>query len=56
MTGVQTCALPISPACIELKAGINHKIASIDDAVWFCVHATDETDAEKVDEVLIAKD
>jgi len=45
-----------APACIELKAGINHKIASIDDAVWFCVHATDETDAEKVDEVLIAKD
>jgi quercetin dioxygenase-like cupin family protein len=44
-----------APACIEIKAGIHHKIISLEDATWFCIHATDETDAEKVDEVLIAR-
>lgn len=45
----------VAPACIEIKAGIHHKIISLEDATWFCIHATDETDAEKVDEVLIAR-
>jgi quercetin dioxygenase-like cupin family protein len=43
------------PACIEIKAGIPHLIEAITDVVWFCIHATDETDIEKVDEVLITK-
>jgi len=43
------------PACIEIKAGIAHHITAITDVVWFCIHATDETDVEKVDEVLITK-
>ena len=42
-----------APACIEIKAGIYHRIVSLEDAVWFCIHATDETDVSKVDEVLI---
>ena len=45
----------IAPACIEIKAGIHHKIVSLEDATWFCIHATDETDASKVDEVLIQR-
>ena len=44
-----------APACIEIKAGIHHKIVSLEDCVWFCIHATDETDPDKVDEVLIAR-
>lgn len=44
-----------APACIEIKAGIHHKVISLEDATWFCIHATDETDADKVDEVLIAR-
>jgi len=44
-----------SPACILIKAGEHHKITAIEDAVWFCVHATDETDPDKVDEVLIRR-
>jgi mannose-6-phosphate isomerase-like protein (cupin superfamily) len=44
-----------APACIEIKAGVYHKIISLEDATWFCVHATEETDAEKIDEVLIAR-
>jgi len=44
-----------APACIEIKAGVFHKITSLEDCVWFCVHATDETDPEKVDEILIQR-
>ena len=42
-----------APACIEIKAGVHHAIEALDDSVWFCIHATDETDVSKLDEVLI---
>jgi len=42
-----------APACIEIVAGENHGVKAITDVVWFCVHATDEKDPSKVDEVLI---
>ena len=45
-----------APACITIKAGVNHKITALDDVTWFCVHSTDETDPERVDEVVIQKD
>lgn len=41
------------PDCIVIRAGQQHKITAHTDSVWFCVHATDETDPEKVDSVLI---
>ena len=44
-----------APACIDIKAGINHTIEALEDAVWFCIHATEETDITKIDEVLIEK-
>ena len=44
-----------APACIEIKAGIHHKIISLEDCAWFCIHATDETDPDKVDDVLIQR-
>jgi hypothetical protein len=28
----------------------------LQDAVWFCIHATEETNPDKVDEVLIMKE
>ena len=43
----------VAPACIEIAAGIHHKIIGLEDAVWFCVHSTDVTD--EVDEVLIQR-
>lgn len=43
----------IGPDCITIRAGQMHRIEAITDAVWFCVHATDETDPERVDTVLI---
>jgi quercetin dioxygenase-like cupin family protein len=42
-----------APTCIEIKAEVKHKITALSDVVWFCIHATDETDIEHLDEVLI---
>lgn len=42
-----------APACINIVKGVDHAIKALEDSVWYCVHATDETDATKVDEVLI---
>ena len=45
----------IAPVCIDIKAGLNHTIEALEDAIWFCIHATEETDITKIDEVLIQK-
>lgn len=42
-----------APACIEIKANVTHGIKAITDCVWFCIHATNEKDPDKVDEILI---
>jgi len=42
-----------APACIEIKAGVTHGVKALTDCVWFCIHATDEKDASKVDDVLM---
>lgn len=44
-----------APTAVTIKEGINHSITALEDAVWFCIHATEETDPEKVDEVVINK-
>src|SRR5947207_5563289 len=40
------------PTCLVIRANAMHRIEAITDSVWFCIHATDETDHEKVDAVL----
>jgi quercetin dioxygenase-like cupin family protein len=45
----------IAPTAITIKAGVNHAIYAVEDSSWFCVHATEETDEDKIDEVLIEK-
>lgn len=42
-----------APAVVTIAAEKMHKITALKNAVWFCVHATEEKDPEKVDEVLI---
>lgn len=42
-----------APACIAIPAGVEHVIDAVTDAVWYCIHATEETDPEKVDQALI---
>jgi len=45
-----------APACLTIAAGKHHGIKSLTDVVWYCVHATDCTDENEVDEVLIEPD
>jgi len=45
----------VAPACIEIKANTYHTIEALEDCAWFCIHATDETDADSVDDVLICR-
>lgn len=42
-----------APACIEIEAGKHHGIKALTEVVWYCVHATDCTDADEVDETLV---
>jgi quercetin dioxygenase-like cupin family protein len=37
------------PAVITVKAGRAHKVTAITDCVWLCIHATDCTDPEQID-------
>ena len=43
----------VGPTCVEIKAGKHHAIRALTDAVWFCIHATDETDPKSADRSLI---
>lgn len=44
-----------APACFEIPANKKHRVFAITDAVWFCIHATSETDVDKIDEVLVSE-
>ena len=44
-----------APTCIEIKGGIEHEVQALADSVWYCIHAVDETDETKIDEVIITK-
>jgi quercetin dioxygenase-like cupin family protein len=46
----------VAPACITIEAKTHHQIEALEDTVWFCIHAAEETDADKIDEVLICRD
>ncbi|WP_157627248.1 hypothetical protein [Variovorax boronicumulans] len=41
------------PACITIAAGKHHGVKALTDVVWYCIHATDCTDPEQADKVLI---
>ena len=42
-----------APACLTIEANKHHGVKSITDVVWYCIHATECTDTDKIDEVLI---
>ena len=43
-----------APACLTIEANKHHGVKSLTDVVWYCVHATECTDTDEIDEVLIA--
>jgi quercetin dioxygenase-like cupin family protein len=45
-----------APACLTIEANKHHGVKSITDVVWYCIHATECTDTDEIDEVLIARD
>ena len=45
-----------APMCITIEKNMNHSIQALEDTLWFCIHATNETDPDKVDKVLIQKE
>jgi len=45
-----------APCCINIEKDISHGVLALEDCVWYCIHATDETDENKVDNVLIKKE
>jgi quercetin dioxygenase-like cupin family protein len=46
----------VAPTVVTIKKAIHHEIHALKDSVWFCIHATEETDTSKIDEVLIMKE
>jgi hypothetical protein len=44
------------PIGVEIKKGVEHKVTALTDAVWYCIHATAETDPEKVDGVILGRE
>lgn len=44
----------VAPAVITIPAGVHHAVHALQDSLWFCIHATDCTDPDRVDEALIA--
>jgi quercetin dioxygenase-like cupin family protein len=42
-----------APACLTIEADKHHGVKSLTDVVWYCIHATECTNAEEIDEVLI---
>ena len=45
----------IAPQLIEIKANEEHSVEALEDVLWYCIHATDETDETHIDDVLIGK-
>ena len=43
-----------APACLTIAAGKHHGVKSLTDVIWYCIHATECTDENKVDEVIVA--
>ena len=42
------------PAVIHMPAGTEHEIEALTECSWFCIHATDQTDPDKIDAELVA--
>ena len=43
-----------APACLTIEADAHHGVRSLTDVVWYCIHATECTDSDEIDDVLIA--
>jgi quercetin dioxygenase-like cupin family protein len=42
-----------APACLTIQANKHHGVKSLTDVVWYCIHATECTEIDEIDDVLI---
>ena len=42
-----------APEFLTIRAGQAHEVYAMTDVVWACLHATDETDPERIDHVIL---
>lgn len=42
-----------APACLTIQANKHHGVKSLTEVVWYCIHATECTDIDEIDDVLI---
>jgi len=40
-----------APAVITIKKGQSHDVHPLEESVWYCLHATDLTDPDEIDEM-----
>lgn len=45
--------LVVAPVVLTIHSGVPHSVRAVVDSVWFCIHATNETDPEKIDHTLV---
>lgn len=43
----------IGPTEQVIERGVPHSVEALTPCVWYCIHATDETDPRKIDHTLI---
>ena len=48
-------ALVEGPAVLTITQGVPHSVRAITDVTWFCLHATNESDPERIDHTLIER-
>ena len=41
------------PAMLMIEAGKEHSVTALTDVVWHCIHITDDTDPETVDQSIL---
>ena len=42
-----------APHVLTMDEGVEHEVRSLEDSVWLCIHATDESDESKIDHTLV---
>jgi len=52
-SGGQTVRRLRGPCAVTVEAGVEHSLRAVTDAVWYCIHPTDESDPAKVDAVIL---
>ena len=38
-----------APACLTIAEGVEHRVQALEDAIWYCIHATADTEPSTVD-------